>query len=114
MIPAITHSLLKLSFYLYNYSTCNLPCHLHRFHTTDKKKASTLTTMATKLLALFIILITFTHLQLIQCIVTYDHRSLIINGQRRILISGSIHYPRSTPEVSYSFFLLSLFNSSRG
>ncbi|KAJ0805043.1 putative beta-galactosidase [Helianthus annuus] len=55
--------------------------------------------MATKLLALFIILITFTHLQLIQCIVTYDHRSLIINGQRRILISGSIHYPRSTPEM---------------
>lgn len=31
--------------------------------------------------------------------VTYDHRSLTINGQRRILISGSIHYPRSTPEV---------------
>lgn len=33
--------------------------------------------------------------------VTYDHRSLTINGQRRILISGSIHYPRSTPEVKY-------------
>ena len=32
--------------------------------------------------------------------VTYDHRSIIINGQRRILISGSIHYPRSTPEVN--------------
>uniref|UniRef100_A0A0D3GI21 Beta-galactosidase n=1 Tax=Oryza barthii TaxID=65489 RepID=A0A0D3GI21_9ORYZ len=31
--------------------------------------------------------------------VTYDHRSLTINGQRRILISGSIHYPRSTPEM---------------
>lgn len=31
--------------------------------------------------------------------VTYDHRSLTINGQRRILISGSIHYPRSTPDV---------------
>jgi hypothetical protein len=31
--------------------------------------------------------------------VTYDHRAIMINGQRRILISGSIHYPRSTPEV---------------
>ncbi|XP_031486337.1 beta-galactosidase 1-like [Nymphaea colorata] len=31
--------------------------------------------------------------------VTYDHTSIIINGQRRILISGSIHYPRSTPEM---------------
>ncbi|XP_027346416.1 beta-galactosidase 8-like isoform X2 [Abrus precatorius] len=31
--------------------------------------------------------------------VTYDHRALIINGKRRVLISGSIHYPRSTPEM---------------
>ncbi|KAL5728789.1 hypothetical protein ACHQM5_001829 [Ranunculus cassubicifolius] len=31
--------------------------------------------------------------------VTYDNRAIIINGQRRILISGSIHYPRSTPEM---------------
>ncbi|OMP01166.1 Glycoside hydrolase, family 35 [Corchorus olitorius] len=31
--------------------------------------------------------------------VTYDGRSLIINGQRRILFSGSIHYPRSTPQM---------------
>jgi hypothetical protein len=31
--------------------------------------------------------------------VTYDGRSLIINGQRNILFSGSIHYPRSTPQV---------------
>ena len=32
--------------------------------------------------------------------VTYDHKAIVINGQRRILFSGSIHYPRSTPEVS--------------
>lgn len=32
--------------------------------------------------------------------VTYDHRALVIDGKRKILISGSIHYPRSTPEVS--------------
>lgn len=31
--------------------------------------------------------------------VSYDSKAIIINGQRRILISGSIHYPRSTPEM---------------
>ncbi|CAA6655989.1 unnamed protein product [Spirodela intermedia] len=31
--------------------------------------------------------------------VTYDGRSLIINGKRNLLFSGSIHYPRSTPEM---------------
>ncbi|GMP27292.1 hypothetical protein CsSME_00003347 [Camellia sinensis var. sinensis] len=37
--------------------------------------------------------------QLIHCSVNYDRKAIIINGQRRILISGSIHYPRSTPEM---------------
>ncbi|KAG6551710.1 hypothetical protein Mapa_006799 [Marchantia paleacea] len=32
-------------------------------------------------------------------IVGFDHRSLVIDGHRRFLISGSIHYPRSTPEM---------------
>jgi hypothetical protein len=32
--------------------------------------------------------------------VSYDDRSLVIDGQRRIILSGSIHYPRSTPEVT--------------
>ena len=31
--------------------------------------------------------------------VSYDHKAIVINGQRRILMSGSIHYPRSTPEM---------------
>ncbi|XP_042374488.1 beta-galactosidase 6-like [Zingiber officinale] len=31
--------------------------------------------------------------------VTYDHRALVIDGRRRVLVSGSIHYPRSTPEM---------------
>ncbi|CAA6663225.1 unnamed protein product [Spirodela intermedia] len=31
--------------------------------------------------------------------VSYDGRSLIINGRRELLFSGSIHYPRSTPEM---------------
>ncbi|GER42336.1 beta-galactosidase [Striga asiatica] len=32
-------------------------------------------------------------------VVTYDSRSLIINGTRELLFSGSIHYPRSTPKM---------------
>ncbi|XP_030523326.1 beta-galactosidase 13-like [Rhodamnia argentea] len=31
--------------------------------------------------------------------VTYDGTSLIINGKRELLFSGSIHYPRSTPDM---------------
>ncbi|XP_078441975.1 beta-galactosidase 5-like [Wolffia australiana] len=34
-----------------------------------------------------------------QCAVTYDGKSLIIDGKRRILFSGAIHYPRSTPDM---------------
>lgn len=46
------------------------------------------------LCALLISTVQFTH-----CSVTYDKKSLIINGQRKILLSGSIHYPRSTPDM---------------
>ncbi|KAL0422907.1 UNVERIFIED_CONTAM: Beta-galactosidase 13 [Sesamum latifolium] len=31
--------------------------------------------------------------------VTYDGRSVIINGSRELLFSGSVHYPRSTPAM---------------
>ena len=31
--------------------------------------------------------------------ITYDGRSLIINGKRILLISGAVHYPRSTPDM---------------
>ncbi|WOH03682.1 hypothetical protein DCAR_0623081 [Daucus carota subsp. sativus] len=31
--------------------------------------------------------------------ITYDARSLIINGSRELLFSGSIHYPRTQPEM---------------
>lgn len=39
--------------------------------------------------------------------VTYDGRAIIIDGQRRVLISGSIHYARSTAEVGHrsTFYL---------
>lgn len=33
--------------------------------------------------------------------VTYDARSLLINGKRELFFSGSIHYPRSTVDVSF-------------
>ena len=29
--------------------------------------------------------------------VAYDHRAITINGERTMLVSGAIHYPRSTP-----------------
>ncbi|KAK4477230.1 hypothetical protein RD792_016444 [Penstemon davidsonii] len=32
-------------------------------------------------------------------VVTYDERSMIINGSRELLFSGSVHYPRSPPEM---------------
>ena len=37
--------------------------------------------------------------EFVQSGVSYDRKAVVINEQRRILISGSIHYPRSTPEV---------------
>ncbi|KAL3639127.1 Beta-galactosidase 3 [Castilleja foliolosa] len=37
--------------------------------------------------------------QVIKCSVTYDKKAILINGQRKILLSGSIHYPRSTPDM---------------
>ncbi|KAI3823094.1 hypothetical protein L1987_04520 [Smallanthus sonchifolius] len=33
--------------------------------------------------------------------VSYDHRALKIDGQRRMLISAGIHYPRATPEYNF-------------
>ncbi|ESW08032.1 hypothetical protein PHAVU_009G012700 [Phaseolus vulgaris] len=58
----------------------------------------TITISVSKLLTLFFTLL-FVGSQLIHCNVTYDRKSLLIKGQRRILISGSIHYPRSTPDM---------------
>ena len=43
--------------------------------------------------------------------VSFDTRSFIIDGQRKLLISAAIHYPRSVPAVSplslAPFFVLS-------
>lgn len=32
--------------------------------------------------------------------VSFDHRSLLFNGERQLVVAGVIHYPRSTPAVS--------------
>lgn len=31
--------------------------------------------------------------------VTYEQRALVLDGARRMLFTGEMHYPRSTPEV---------------
>jgi len=36
-------------------------------------------------------------------IVSHDGRAITIDGHRRVLLSGSIHYPRSTTEVTYIY-----------
>ncbi|XP_077212588.1 beta-galactosidase-like isoform X1 [Tasmannia lanceolata] len=60
----------------------------------NRGKSLLLLSTTTTLLVFF-----FSSLPLATCSVSYDHRAIIVNGQRRILISGSIHYPRSTPEM---------------
>ncbi|KAK2426834.1 Beta-galactosidase 3 [Trifolium repens] len=54
------------------------------------------TNSVSKFLFLFIF---FTLCLVVYSNVTYDRKAIIINGQRRILFSGSIHYPRSTPDM---------------
>ncbi|KAF2324627.1 hypothetical protein GH714_015730 [Hevea brasiliensis] len=56
------------------------------------------TNSVSKLLTI-VLMALFMGFEMIRCSVTYDKKSIVINGQRRILISGSIHYPRSTPEM---------------
>ncbi|XP_022031711.1 beta-galactosidase 5 [Helianthus annuus] len=56
------------------------------------------TSSVSKWVFLFLLLLQM-GVQKIQCTVTYDNKAIVINGQRRILISGSIHYSRSTPEM---------------
>ena len=41
--------------------------------------------------------------------VTYDDRSFIIDGQRTLLLSGSVHYPRVAAEEWSRIFKVRLF-----
>ncbi|TYI59902.1 hypothetical protein E1A91_D10G068300v1 [Gossypium mustelinum] len=49
--------------------------------------------------ALLVVLLAISGVCLVSGSVSYDHKAITINGQRRILLSGSIHYPRSSPEM---------------
>ncbi|WCJ42674.1 Beta-galactosidase [Euphorbia peplus] len=51
------------------------------------------------LIRLFLLILVSSWVSAVIGSVSYDHKAITINGQRRILISGSIHYPRSTPEM---------------
>lgn len=50
--------------------------------------------------ALIILLESFCIERTLGTTVSYDSRTLVIDGKRRVLQSGSIHYPRSLPEVN--------------
>ncbi|XP_076889209.1 beta-galactosidase-like isoform X2 [Bidens hawaiensis] len=52
-----------------------------------------------KILLLLLVIVFSCVCSSIKASVTYDDKAIIINGKRRILMSGSIHYPRSTPEM---------------
>ncbi|KAJ1418411.1 Glycoside hydrolase, family 35 [Sesbania bispinosa] len=50
--------------------------------------------------ALILLCVTLCSLLAINAVdVSYDGRAIKIDGKRKILLSGSIHYPRSTPEM---------------
>ncbi|KAL9242016.1 hypothetical protein vseg_016063 [Gypsophila vaccaria] len=58
------------------------------------KETDTMTMMVVMLFFVLISCVSYVHGN-----VWYDYRAIKINDQRRILLSGSIHYPRSTPEM---------------
>ncbi|KAL5704441.1 Beta-galactosidase 10 [Ranunculus cassubicifolius] len=53
--------------------------------------------MARTILSLILLTFFFVSSVCLASNVTYDRRSLIIDGQRKLLLSASIHYPRSVP-----------------
>lgn len=38
--------------------------------------------------------------------VSWDERAILLNGKRELILAGSIHYPRSTPEMWPHLFQL--------
>ena len=62
------------------------------------------------LIKLLLVLFTCSLLGQALAFVSRDHKAIIINGQRMILLSGSIHYLRSTPEVFHSNVFLGSFH----
>lgn len=66
--------------------------------------------------ALLLLSFTLVNLAINAFEVSYDSRAITIDGKRKVLFSGSIHYPRSTAEVrvlciiSCLYFLLNFKN----
>ncbi|XP_074269405.1 putative beta-galactosidase [Silene latifolia] len=52
-----------------------------------------------KYLMMILFVFVFVMVSSVHANVWYDYKAIKINDQRRILLSGSIHYPRSTPEM---------------
>ncbi|XP_068649602.1 beta-galactosidase 15-like [Aristolochia californica] len=52
-----------------------------------------------KFITLALVSFCFFTLSCVATDVSYDGTAILINGERRLLISGAIHYPRSTPEM---------------
>lgn len=74
--------------------------HLHTLtQKKEKKMGRTKSSSSSPYSMVMILILLMKGCGLIGCSVSYDKRAMIINGSRRILLSGSIHYPRSTPEV---------------
>lgn len=61
---------------------------------------------------LLLLMLISSWLSSVKAAVTYDNKGLIIDGKKRILMSGSIHYPRSTPEVLDIVFTMCVLNFS--
>ncbi|KAG4190107.1 hypothetical protein ERO13_A07G010900v2 [Gossypium hirsutum] len=65
----------------------------------DKHNMLSSTTTRANMLFMLWLLFSSWVFSLVSATVSYDSKAIIINGRRRILLSGSIHYPRSTPEM---------------
>lgn len=85
-----------LFFFLF-FERIRFPLNSLSFPHLSEKMGTTL--VLTKILC-FLLITMVIGSAMIQCSITYDKKAIVINGHRRILLSGSIHYPRSTPEVT--------------
>ncbi|XP_021750275.1 beta-galactosidase 15-like [Chenopodium quinoa] len=55
--------------------------------------------MKTHMIFILLAIVTIFTPSILSTTVSHDGRALLINGERKIILSGSIHYPRSTPEM---------------
>jgi len=82
---------------------------LHSEKAPKKSQTKMASTKCFAYLFFFLCYIFFTQYGTYAVEVSHDGRAIKIDGKRRVLISGSIHYPRSTPQVSK---LISIFTNN--